>query len=249
MLKDENKIPYSLSKIIGFGSKDNYSLAVNKLTGITAHITGPYIIFYDSKKDKQVSFIINKNNKIFSTISFSNNGLYLATAEGNSRNCEIHIYEIDTADSATLKTTIKGHKYGIEKIRFFKNDKYIITVGDKEDKNINIWNALTTENIFSIKYSRPIIAFDICDNYLVFGGEQFLKIWAFGEPMTGETNTGNFLINKNNIETGKLKDKLFSCAAICDKKIMLLTSDGHLAELKSDTKQITRWMHLKVITS
>jgi WD40 repeat protein len=80
---------------------------------------------------------------------------------------------------------------------------------------------------------------------LVFGGEQFLKTWTFGEPITGDTNNGSFLVNKYNIDIGKLKDKIFSCAAIWDKKILLLTSDGHLAEMKYETKQISRWMHLK----
>jgi WD40 repeat protein len=246
MLKDENKINYSLTKVIGFGSKDNFNLAVNKTTGITAYITGPYIIFYDSRKDKQVSFIINKNNKTFSSLAFSTNGLSLVCAEGNSKNCEIQLYDIDVNDSTTLRSTIKGHKYGIEKIKFLKNDKYIISIGDKEDKTINIWTIASGDVIFTSKYSRPIIAFDICDNYLVFGGEQFLKIWTFGEPITGDTNTGSFLVNKYNIETGKLKDKIFSCAVIWEKKILLLTSDGHLAELKYETKQISRWMHLKV---
>jgi WD40 repeat protein len=247
MLKEEqNKLNYSLTKIIGFGSKDNFSMAVNKQSGITAYITGPYVIFYDSKKDKQVSFIINKNNRTFSAIAFSQNGNLIACAEGNSKNSEILIYDIDLNDNTTYRSSIKGHKYGIEKIKFFKNDKYIISIGDKEDKTINIWNFHSLENIFSAKYSRNIIAFDICDNFLVLGGEQFIKIWSFGEPITGETNTGNFLVNKYNIETGKLKDKIFSCAAIQDKRILMLTSDAHLAELKYETKQIARWLHLKV---
>jgi WD40 repeat protein len=245
MLKDENKINYSLSKIIGFGSRDNHSMSVNKLTGIIAYITGPYIIFYDTKKDKQVTFIINKNNKTFSCLSFNTSGSHIICAEGNSKNTEIQLYEIDSSDNTALRSTIKGHKYGIEKVKFLKNDKYAISIGDREDKTINIWNLATSDNIFSAKYSRPIIAFDICDSYLAFGGEQFLKIWTFGEPITGDTNNGSFLVNKYNIETGKLKDKIFSSAAIWEKKILLLTSDGHLAEMKYETKQISRWMHLK----
>jgi WD40 repeat protein len=231
---------YSLSKIVGLGSKDNFSITVNKQSGITAYITGPFIIFYDIKKDKQVKFIINKNNKIFKCISFSESGTLLATAEGNNKNCEIAIYEIN-GENVKLKTFFKAHKLGIDKIKFFKNDKYLISIGDKEDKTINVWSLSNNENIFTSKYNRPIIAFDICDSFLIFGGYQFLKIWTFGEPM----DSSKFLITKVNVETGKLKDKIFNCAAIYEKKILMLTSDGHLVELKYETKQISRWMHLK----
>lgn len=94
MYSDNNDKYYTLSKVIGLGSKDNYSISVNNKTGITAYITGPYVVFYDIKKDKQVKFIRNKNNKVFKCLTFSNCGNILACGEGNCRNSEIILYDI-----------------------------------------------------------------------------------------------------------------------------------------------------------
>ena len=57
---------YSLNKVIGLGSKNNYAISVNSLNGLIAWVAGPYVIFYDLSCDKQISFLKNINNKIIS---------------------------------------------------------------------------------------------------------------------------------------------------------------------------------------
>jgi len=240
---------YSLYKVIGIGSKDNFSISCNKVNGLTAWITGPYVVIYDIKKDKQIKFIKNKNNKTFACLSFSQDGLFLACGEGNCKNGEILIFEMSNDENVNEENkmkTIKSHKHGIEKIKFFKNDKYLISIGDSDDKNIFISNTQTGDTIFSSKYNRTIFGFDICDSFMILGGDKFLKLWNIDE-----IENKKLVINKNNIDMGKLKDKVFFSAAIYnnenypDKKAFLITSDGHLLEVKCSTKQITRWMHLK----
>ena len=85
---------FSLNKVFGFGSKNNYSISYSKENGLIAWIAGPYVILYDISLDKQISFIKNPNNKILSCLRFSDSGLLLATGEGNCKNGEIRIYEI-----------------------------------------------------------------------------------------------------------------------------------------------------------
>lgn len=55
---------YSLYRVFGYGVKDNFSISSNNKNGLIAWIAGPYLIFYDIKTDKQVSFLKNPNNKI-----------------------------------------------------------------------------------------------------------------------------------------------------------------------------------------
>ena len=170
---------YSLYKVIGIGSKDNFSISCNKVNGLTAWITGPYVVLYDIKKDKQIKFIKNKNNKTFACLCFSQDGLFLACGEGNCKNGEIIIFEISNDENVNEENkmkTIKSHKHGIENIKFFKNDKYLISIGDAEDKNIFIFNTQTGETIFSSKYNRTIFGFDICDSFMILGGDKFLKL-------------------------------------------------------------------------
>ena len=59
---------YSLNKILGFASKNNFSISKNELNGLIAWISGPYVIFYDIVLDKLVFFHKNINNKIISCI-------------------------------------------------------------------------------------------------------------------------------------------------------------------------------------
>ena len=93
--KIENTDFYSLYEIIGFGSKNNFSITKNDTNGLIAWIAGPYVIFYDISSDSQVFFLKNKKNKVISSIRFSNNGKFLVTGEGNCKSGEIYLYEID----------------------------------------------------------------------------------------------------------------------------------------------------------
>jgi len=164
--------------------------------------------------------------------------------------------------------TLKGgHKLSIEKLRFFKNDKYLISLGDREDKYINIWNLDYNKNLyeiaFSMKFNRYIIAFDIFERTIVMGGEKFIKLWTIDEKENinntiNNTNCNNiktekdsnfnqslFTINKFNIETGKLREKIFNICKIQNNKTFILSSDGHLIELDNDQREISRWVNLK----
>jgi WD40 repeat protein len=253
---------YSLTKVIGFGSKNNNSISVDKVNGLNAYITGPIINFYDIKKDKQIHFIVNKNNKLYTCLCFSDNGNYLAAAEGNGRNSDIHIYNVkdsninnnsylnnivESESFGNLEFTIKGHKCGIEKIKFFKDDKFLISIGDNEDKAIYIWSMTNPgEKVFATSYKRAIFCFDINSKYLVLGGAQFLKVWTMNEVLNNSGNT-KIVMKKDNVELARLKDKIFKCGLIYENKILLLTTDGILAEVNTETRLIGRWMELKVI--
>ena len=160
---------YSLSKVFGFGSRSNYSFSFSKENGLTAWIAGPYIILYDISIDKQVSFIKNPNNKIISCIKFGDLGRLLATGEGNCKNGEIRIYEIynNSKNEEVFFNSIlnyKSHKYGIDKILFFRNDSFILSIGSNEDKTMNIMDINKRQNIFSSKFNRPILSCDVINS-------------------------------------------------------------------------------------
>jgi len=111
-----NENLFNLYQVIGLGSQDNFSITTSKKNGLTAWITGPYIVLYDIKKDKQIKFIKNKNNKIFKCISFNEEGTVIATGEGNCKNSEINLYEISNdilTSEIKIKSIFKSHKFGI----------------------------------------------------------------------------------------------------------------------------------------
>lgn len=92
--KNSENSYYALSRIIGFGSYNNFSIAVNNQNGLTCYITGPFITFYDLKKDKAIYYFRNTNNRAFSCLTFSDNGNYLACGEGYCTRSEIFIIDV-----------------------------------------------------------------------------------------------------------------------------------------------------------
>jgi len=52
----------------------------------------------------------------------------------------------------------KVHKYGIDKLLFIKNDRYILSIGNNDDKLINIMDIHNNQNIFTSRFNRPILS-------------------------------------------------------------------------------------------
>ena len=249
---------YSLNKVIGLGSKNNYSLTVNNLNGLIAWVSGPYVIFYDLKSDKQVSFLKNINNKIISCIRFSKNGKYLATGEGNCRNGGVCIYQIsyenNNEEIHKLILECKSHKYGIDKLLFIKNDRYILSIGNVDDKLMNIMDIQNKQNIFTSRFNRLILSSEVSDTFMILCGNSFIKLYKYEKLLNASLDEleNKSLMEKYLVELAKLKDKAFVSTVIYDnknenneKKIFLMTLDGYLVEMKSNETKLNRWVHLR----
>ncbi len=250
---------YSLDKVFGLGTKNNYSITVNSLNGLIAWVSGPYVIFYDLSIDKQVSFLKNINNKIISCIRFSKNGKYLATGEGNCKNGGVCIYQISYDNNSNeeihkFMLECKSHKYGIDKLLFIKNDRYILSIGNIDDKLMNIMDIQNRQNIFTSRFNRPILSSEVSDNFMVLSGNSFIKIYNYEKLLNAsqEELDNKYLMEKYLVDLAKLKDKAFVSTVIYEyennndeKKIFFMTLDGYLVEMKSNEKKLNRWVHLR----
>ena len=255
---------HSLYKVFGLGAKSNYSISFSKENGLIAWIAGPYVILYDISIDKQVSFIKNPNNKILSCVCFGDRGTLLATGEGNCKNGEIRLYEVyyDKKNKEVNFNSIlnyKCHKYGIDKILFFRNDSYILSIGSNEDKAMNIMDLNNKQNIFFSKFNRPILAADVCDDFMILCGIGFIKMYNYKkyiENYSEEEAKEKNSLPKYLVELSKLKDKSFISVVIDknnkyndnspeEKKIFFMTYDCYLVEMKSTNHILNRWVHLK----
>jgi len=246
---------YSLSKVFGFSSKSNYSMSYSKENGLISWLAGPYVILYDLSLDKQIAFIKNPNNKIISCVRFNNKGNLLATGEGNCRNGEVRLYQIyynKELNEINIKSILnyKTHKFGIDKIFFIRNDEFILTIGNNDDKTIYLYDVQNKKNFFISKFKRPILSCDVSDNFMILCGNKFVKYYQYENYLNKENRDeikDNHLINKSLIELSKLKDSSFINVVIDNKdnKIYFITYDGFLVEMKSDKLVLNRWVHLK----
>ena len=250
---------YSLDRVFGLGSKNNYSLAVNNLNGIIAWVAGPYVVFYDLSIDKQISFLKNINNKIISCIKFSQNGKLLATGEGNCRNGGIGVYEFNYNNETNeelhkLIWEIKAHKSGIEKILFMKDDRLILSIGNDDDKIMNILDLKHKQNIFSSKFNRPILCSEVSSEFIILCGTGFIKKYNYLKILSAsqEESDPKNLMQKSLVELAKLSNSSFISTVIFDNlldknlsKIFFLTFDAYLVEMKLKESKFNRWVHLK----
>ena len=248
---------YSLSKVFGISSKTNFSISYSKENGLISWLAGPYIILYDLSLDKQISFIKNPNNKIISCLRFNDKGNMLATGEGNCRNGEVRLYQINynqDLNEVNVKSIVnyKVHKYGIDKILFIRNDEYILSIGNNDDKTIYLYDIQNKKEFFISKFNRPILSCDVSDNFMILCGNKFIKFYDYENYLNKESKEetrDKHLINKSLVDLGKLKDCSFVNVVIDknDNKIYFITYDGYLAEMKSNKLTLSRWVHLKAL--
>ena len=250
---------YSLERIFGLGSKNNYSITINNLNGIICWVAGPYAIFYDLNLDKQISFLKNINNKILSCVKFSKNGKLLATGESNCRNGGVSIYEFyydnnTNKENHKLLFENKAHKSGIEKLIFMKDDRYILSIGNDEDKIINILDIKNRQNIFSSKFNRPILSSEVNDEFIILCGTGFIKKYNYTKLLyaTNEDLETKNLMQKSLVDLAKLDKNSFVSTVIYEnpldkniKKFFFITYDGYLVEMKASENKLSRWVHLK----
>ena len=252
---------YSLYKILGFGSKNNFSISKNELNGLIAWISGPYVIFYDIVSDSQVFFLKNINNKIISCIQFSSSGKLFATGEGNCKNGEICLYNIfydGKMNNHKLLISYKAHKYGIDKLFFFKNDNYLLSIGNSEDKIMNIMDINNKQIIYSYTFNKNILGVDLCNDFSVICGNNFIRLYEFNFNIqykstyyNSNIKNSNDLLIKKSVDLSKLKDKSFvyTCISIGNnkkvQKIFFITEDCYLVELIPNNLILTRWINLK----
>ena len=250
---------YSLDKVFGLGSNNNFSITVNNINGIIAWVTGPYVVFYDLSIDKQISFLKNINNKIISCIKFSKNGKLLATGEGNCRNGAVCLYEFnynnDTKNEEhKLIFEKKAHKYGIEKILFMKDDRFILSIGNNDDKVMNILDIQNNQIIFTSKFNRPILSSEVSDEFIILCGSGFIKKYNYQKILiaSNEELENRSLMQKSLVDLAKLLKCSFVSTVIYENpldnnlsKIFFMTLDGYLVEMKYKDAKLNRWVHLK----
>ena len=58
-----------------------------------------------------------------------------------------------------LKYTLKGHKFGIQTIKFSPNCDYLISLGDANDRGLFVWDFQKEERVTSNKLGRAVNCF------------------------------------------------------------------------------------------
>lgn len=206
---------------------NNNTFIINTKFEYLVMLSGIYILIY--KNNKLIDYILNKSNKNFNCIAYSENEEILCAGEGNGKNCEIsfHAHNANINSNIFKIFSFKAHKYSIEKIKFFNDDKYLISIGDSYDKSIYIWDISFLKNsnlkdnnnnfipviLYGTKYKSNVYAFDICTfiskntntnenillSYIMFGGDNYFKLWEINHSQNNLNDSDKEATSKNYI--------------------------------------------------
>jgi mitogen-activated protein kinase binding protein 1 len=255
-----HELPIELERVIGSGTKSNHSLTVNQATGAVAYPVGSIIWIYNPKENKQSSFLFNPNNRPFNWVTFSPDGEFLAAGEGTTRNPEIVIWKLNEENVQYEENWIlKGHKLWVESIYFSPNQKYLVSLGNKFDKGLIVWNFMTKKRVTCNQLTKWVkdLSFHEEGKYFVTWGVEHLKFWYFNEDGEPIKNTSVqpipssvpgeqiYIMENQAADLSKADSVDFVGVAWKTNSTFVLSSDGKLFVF-NENRKIEKWMNIKV---
>ena len=173
------ELPMTLEKVIGINARNNNGLALNPTTGDLAYPAGSVVCIYNPKENRQTRFLFGKNNRPFSCVCYSPNGKYLAAAEGTCKQPEILVWEFNSDGSVAPEpvSILHGHKLCIGTVLFSPDLEYLVSLGDRNDKGLLVWNWKLEQKVTCNKLSKFVraVAFAESGEFFVTAGVNHLK--------------------------------------------------------------------------
>lgn len=165
----------TLEKVVGMTVTTQNSVAVNPLNGDLCYTAGCFVVIYSPKDNKQIRHLSSRTSRAIQCLAFARSGNYLAIGENAFRQPEITIFEFlyddqnRTSSIAPVKH-LKGHKYGIEALRFSLNGDYLVSLGEPNDRGLFVWDWQQEKKVSSNKLSKPVTCLAFSDAFFVTAG-------------------------------------------------------------------------------
>ncbi|XP_077979702.1 cilia- and flagella-associated protein 52-like [Glandiceps talaboti] len=167
---------------------------------------GDTVIIEDIVNHTQ-SFLSGHTNKV-SCIAVSKSGRYLASGQVTHMGFKADVIIWDYA-TKTLKSRLVLHKVKVESLSFSANEKYLVTLGGRDDGSVVVWNVETGNAIcgspaavLSAGITCCVTCANNCDDKFITGGNGTLRVWELDLP--------NRKIRPTDIQMGQLK-RIVTC--------------------------------------
>jgi WD40 repeat protein len=119
------------------------------------------VVAWDLKQQRRREFV-GATEKV-NNVTFSGNGLIAASGDD-------HVIRIWDVASGQLRSTLKGHRGGVGRIVFSRDNRTLFSGGT--DRALKAWNVATGQEVLSIEYERDTweLALSPDDTTLAIGG-------------------------------------------------------------------------------
>ncbi|KAF7651790.1 hypothetical protein LDENG_00105250 [Lucifuga dentata] len=229
MACDTQDIPQlDLESVIGFNGHVFSGLRVHPDREYLIYPLGCTVILKKIKDGKQ-EFLHGHSNNV-SCVSVSKTGRYIASGQVNYMGFKADIIIWDYAQRV-IHARLQLHKAKVESLSFSPNDKYLVSLGGRDDGSVVVWNLDTKQAVcgspasaqsagycLSVKYSNTN------DNIFVSAGSGTLRVWELDLP--------NRKIRPTECQTGKLK-RIVRCIQVTedDQFIFCGTTSGDIMKI------------------
>jgi len=193
---------------------------------------GSTIVIKNLMDDTQAFLQRNGHNSAVSCIALSRSGKYLASGQVSHMGfpAPVIIWDLETYE---IVHKLVLHKGKVQDLCFSYNEKYIATLGGRDDNKLVIWDVETGQAICgSPASSETASTVRFCntrDDQLVTAGNYNLKVWAF--------DRANRKLRATDCNLGQLK-RSFTCLIIDDRDEYMYcgTKTGDVLKVNLNTK-------------
>ncbi|KAK5604938.1 hypothetical protein CRENBAI_005649 [Crenichthys baileyi] len=217
-----------LEAVIGFNGHVPFGLRLHPNRKHLIYPLGSIIILKRIEDGKQ-EFLHGHSNNV-SCISVSKSGSYIASGQVNFMGFKAAVIIWNYAER-TIHAQLLLHKAKVEAVAFSPSDKYLVSLGGKDDGSIIVWNVETKQAIcgspasaygaghcFTVEYSNTN------DNIFASAGSGTLRVW--------ELDLANRKIWPTECRTGKL-NRTVKCIEISeeDQYMFCGTTSGDIMKI------------------
>ena len=168
----------NLMAIIGFSGKVPDGLILHPDNETLIFPIGSQIVIRNVLS-RQDSFLRGHDNDI-STMALSKSGRYLASGQRtfSGFKADIIIWDLTTL---SLIHRFSIHKVVIQSLDFSFNDKYLVSIGGRDDNNLIVWDTQTGKALSGATagtaFVRQVKFFNLSDNKFITCQDYGIRIW------------------------------------------------------------------------
>uniref|UniRef100_A0A5S6QY66 Mitogen-activated protein kinase-binding protein 1 n=1 Tax=Trichuris muris TaxID=70415 RepID=A0A5S6QY66_TRIMR len=172
--RSNGSLQVRLETIIGLTADSGAALDCRRTDGTVAYPAGCAVVLLSADGTSQ-SHIVSASKKAVTTLSFSPDGRYLATAECGHQPA-VRIWDLS---DQSLAMELFGHTFGIACVLFSPNMRHVVSVGNEHDLVVNVWDWKSGVKVASNKVACKVMAASFSEggDYFVTVGVRHVKFW------------------------------------------------------------------------
>ncbi|PHH58924.1 hypothetical protein CDD81_4084 [Ophiocordyceps australis] len=192
--------------------------------------------------------------KAATCISLSRDGRFLAVGETGYAP-RVLIFNLHDGSSDTPLVSISEHAFGVQAVSWSADSKYLASIGAANDGFLYVWKIDSRTGAAKLfqqnKCTSSVKGMVWMGNTLITLGVRHVKAWRIEDSplpsptklrLMGESASTALTAQKplpgRNMLLGDMLEATFSCAAVCDKKLIICTDTGDVCILLEDEKQM-----------